>query len=342
MIVMLIAAALLAVCYVSGYLNPAHAWLLTIFGILYIPLFLINVILLIWALIRRYIYFIIPLVALLPSIFWVGRYYQFGQDDGTKEGELKVLSYNVGHFDLSPDEIPQKESLDSVVRFVEEEDPDIVFFQEFCTLGGHDVSTFIDQHFKGYNKVYYAYENGANSSGNVILTKFPIIEKGVFDFEESANLAIYCDCNINGERIRIYNCHFQSYSISLSHMAEDLRDNYEETVKTTEQKFRTGISLRPKQVDQIMEDILKSPYKSLIGGDFNDTPMSYTYNKIMRYQKDSFMEAGKGFGATYSILWPLLRIDYILYPSVFEAVSHRTPKKNFSDHYPIVATFDYI
>ncbi len=341
MIIMLVAAALLVVCYISGYLNPAKSWLLTIFGIIYLPLFFINALLLIWALIRRYIYFIIPLVALLPSIFWVGRYYQF-RKESDEEGVMKVMSYNVGHFELSPDELSQRESFDSIVRLVDQEQPDIVLFQEFCTLGGHDTASFIDENFKGYGKVYYAYDNGANSTGNVILTKFPILEKGVFDFEESANLAIYCDCEINGERIRIYNCHFQSYSISLSRMAADLRVNYEETMKNTEKKFKTGISMRPKQVDQIMEDILKSPYKSLIGGDFNDTPMSYTYNKIMRYQKDSFKEAGCGFGSTYSVLWPLLRIDYILYPTVFEAVSHRTLKENYSDHYPIVASFDYI
>ena len=54
-------------------------------------------------------------------------------------------------------------------------------------------------------------------------------------------------------------------------------------------------------------------------------------------RKDTFVEAGKGFGATYSGLWPLVRIDYVLYPKHFKAVSHRTPRLKYSDHYPVVA-----
>ena len=341
MLVMLVAAALLALCYLSAYMNPAKAWFMTFFGLIYFPMFVINLLLLIWALIRRYVYFIIPLIALIPSIFLVGRYFQLGQDDGLAEGELKVLSYNIGKFILSQNDMGQQECLDSVVRFIGKEDPDIICFQEIENFGGMEGKAFLDRTFEGYNKVFFTYSSGRKLYGNVTLTKFPVLDQGIFDFEKSANLAIYCDCQINGERIRIYNCHFQSYSIALSRMVRDLRDDYKETVKTTETKFKNGITMRPKQVDQIMNDILKSPYKSLIAGDFNDTPMSYTYQKLMRYQKDSFKEAGKGCGATYSMLWPILRIDYILYPSVFDAVSHRTPKKVYSDHYPIIATFDY-
>ncbi|HAY18678.1 MAG TPA: hypothetical protein DCY24_05705, partial [Rikenellaceae bacterium] len=60
--------------------------------------------------------------------------------------------------------------------------------------------------------------------------------------------------------------------------------------------------------------------------------MSHTYNRLKKGRKDSFVEAGKGFGATYSFLWPFIRIDYILYPSHFSAVSHTVPHVRYSDH----------
>ena len=78
---------------------------------------------------------------------------------------------------------------------------------------------------------------------------------------------------------------------------------------------------------------------SLVAGDFNDTPLSYTYFRLIRGRKDSFMRAGKGFGATYSALWPLLRLDYVLYPGELKAVSHKIEKVNYSDHYPVIVQF---
>ncbi|HON55375.1 MAG TPA: endonuclease/exonuclease/phosphatase family protein, partial [Bacteroidales bacterium] len=79
----------------------------------------------------------------------------------------------------------------------------------------------------------------------------------------------------------------------------------------------------------------KSEYPAIICGDFNDTPMSYTYHILMKGMKDSFRESGRGFSATYSYLWPMLRIDYILYPEKFWSMSHITQKVPYSDHYPV-------
>ena len=50
----------------------------------------------------------------------------------------------------------------------------------------------------------------------------------------------------------------------------------------------------------------------------------------------SFVDAGKGFGATFTYLRPFLRIDYILFPEQFRAVSHRVLKERYSDHFPVV------
>ena len=94
---------------------------------------------------------------------------------------------------------------------------------------------------------------------------------------------------------------------------------------------------RALQANYIRRQIEQSPYPVIVCGDFNDNPMSYTYFRLSRDRSDSFVEAGSGFGATYSFLWPMLRIDYILYPERFRAVMHKTLKVRYSDHYPIVA-----
>ena len=74
---MLMNAAVLVMSYLSMYVNPAKAWFMTIFGLLFIVFFIINMLLLIWALRRRSGSAVIPLLALLPSVFLIGRYVQF-------------------------------------------------------------------------------------------------------------------------------------------------------------------------------------------------------------------------------------------------------------------------
>ena len=88
-----------------------------------------------------------------------------------------------------------------------------------------------------------------------------------------------------------------------------------------------------------MKDVDSAPVRSVVAGDFNDTPLSYTCFRLLRGRHDSFVRAGKGFGATYSSLWPLLRIDYILYPKDLEAVSYRVDRVRYSDHYPVIASY---
>jgi endonuclease/exonuclease/phosphatase family metal-dependent hydrolase len=57
-------------------------------------------------------------------------------------------------------------------------------------------------------------------------------------------------------------------------------------------------------------------------------------------RKDAFREAGKGFGATYTHLWPMLRIDYVMIPERFGALTYDIPKVEYSDHYPVVTTVE--
>jgi endonuclease/exonuclease/phosphatase family metal-dependent hydrolase len=102
-------------------------------------------------------------------------------------------------------------------------------------------------------------------------------------------------------------------------------------------KVKKSILLRPKQVNQVFDHIEASPMDAFICGDFNDNPMSYTYYRLTRGRKDSFMEAGSGFGSTFSFLWPMLRIDYILFPDFCEAAAHEVIRLPYSDHYPVVA-----
>ena len=131
---MAISAGLLLLSYLSSYVNPAKAWFMTLFGLLYAPILTVNLVLLVWALFRRSRAFIIPLVAILPSVFIIGKYYRPASGTVSEdERDLRIITYNVGRFSLSQDESfsSWKECRDSVMDYPKHRDADIICLQEF-------------------------------------------------------------------------------------------------------------------------------------------------------------------------------------------------------------------
>jgi endonuclease/exonuclease/phosphatase family metal-dependent hydrolase len=282
---------------------------------------------------------VIPLLALLPAVFLIGRYVQFSGRDDVAEGSVTLVDYNVGKFTMHPSHARIENDAaceDSVYRFLQKTAADIICLQEFHSPKGADVHAYLSERMPGYEIEYYTNVNGHGAYGNVILSRFPVVNRGKFDFEESSNLGVYADLDLGGKVIRVYNCHFESYSLSLPRLVKAFTSRENGKVQEAEEKMRSSITRRPQQVDAVLEDIRNSPVESIVTGDFNDTPMSYTYQQLKKGKKDSFVEAGKGMGGTYSGLWPFIRIDYVLYPDSCEALYHKVERKRFSDHYPII------
>lgn len=336
---MIISAALLLVSFFSMFVNPAKAWFMTIFGLFFFPLLLCNLVLVCWAIFRRSSAVVIPLMALLPTAIMFGKFFQFRSSGVEAEDGLKIVSYNVGRF-VSPDgEMRQdiKACTDSVFNFLRNENADIICLQEFYMKNPGRVKAFLEEKMKGYGVEYYVNVDARGCYGNVTFSRYPALGKGKIDFDHSSNLALYSDYMIDGERVRVYNCHFESYSISLSRLATSLEKDYHSAVLATEEKMRKSIVRRPRQVESVMRDIEGCNYEVIVTGDFNDTPMSYTYWRLSRTGRDSFVDAGSGTGYTFYKLRPFLRIDYILFPESYRAVIHKVIHKNFSDHYPVEA-----
>lgn len=332
---MIISATALTLSYLSIFVNPAKFWLMTLFGLLYLPILLLNVTLLVIALIRHSKAMWIPIVAILPSLLFFGGHFQLsGSSVPPGPDDVKIVSYNVGRFHFGNNADACR---DSIFTFLRRQDADIICLQEVSARGSF--ADLFSKNFKDYNLEYYSYTGKSGSYGNVTLSRYPLKNKGKIVFERSTNMAVYGDYDIGGRTVRVYNCHFQSYNISLASIGRALRSNTSSAVKETEDKMKFSLTLRPKQVDAVIKDIRDCQLETFVAGDFNDTPMSYTYWKLSRDRRDSFKDAGKGFGATYSMLGPLLRIDYILSPESMRATSHKVVKIGYSDHYPVIATF---
>ena len=81
---------------------------------------------------------------------------------------------------------------------------------------------------------------------------------------------------------------------------------------------------------------MNCPYPIVLCGDFNNTNYSWAYRNLRNDLNDSFVEAGKGFGKTYSFNGYPLRIDFILPDSRYKVNEHRNFDIKLSDHEPIL------
>ena len=255
-----------------------------------------------------------------------------------REPTLKIVSYNVGLFAHGNMGDRRLVLADSVAAFLRKTDADVICLQEFYLPNTLNMDAWFRDHFPGYRAEYYVLTGEKGHAGNVTLSRRPVLYRGKLDFEKSTNLALHTDIQLDSTVLRFYNCHFESYNISLSGLIKSLGKD-EEVMEDTGRKMRRSITQRPKQVDAVMRDVDECPVRSVVLGDFHDNPLSYTVHRLSRGRSDSFVKAGKGFGATFRSLWPLLRIDYILYPRDLEAVTCEMPRVKYSDHYPVIATY---
>jgi len=335
----LILCGLLTLSYLSVIVNPAKAWFFTLFGLLFVPLVVLTFLFFLWAFFRRSRMTGLLLVMLLPALFLIGKYYQFKAPEPEREPTLKVVTYNVGLFAHGDMGDRRLVLADSVAAFLRGTDADIICLQEFYLPNVLDMDAWFRDRFPGYSADYYVLTGEKGHAGNVTLSRLPVLYKGKLDFDKSTNMALHTDIRLDSTVLRFYNCHFESYNISPAGLVRSLSHADDEAVEDTGRKMRRSITQRPKQVEEVMKDVDDCPVRSVVLGDFNDNPLSYTVHRLSRGRHDTFVEAGKGFGATFRSFWPLLRIDYILYPGDLQAVSYEVPKVKYSDHYPVIATY---
>jgi endonuclease/exonuclease/phosphatase family metal-dependent hydrolase len=106
--------------------------------------------------------------------------------------------------------------------------------------------------------------------------------------------------------------------------------------------MKLAFIFRAKQARTVAEHIKKCPYPIIVCGDFNDTPLSYTYQILSEQLNDAFSEAGFGISNTYNGFLPLFRIDYVLHSERFKAISYQSEKVAMSDHFPVVAILEWL
>ena len=347
----ILVAVILGLSYLAVFVNPQYFWPIAFLGLMY-PLFLLfNIIfVIIWG-IRLKPQIFLSLITIVLGWNFMGRYVQF-EMPFLKKKEIvneaktfKVLTFNVRLFDRY-NWAKDKETSHEIFEFIEKESPDIICFQEFFTRNKGELSeSEIIKHLKNtqYHHIKYTLSKpGASSFGIATFSKFPIVRMGEILFKKTYNASIFTDLVIHGDTVRVYNNHLQSIRFLKKNYdfidTLKVRYNQEEIdgILDITNRLKWAFERRANQAESIAAHVHRSPYPVIVCGDFNDSPVSYTY-RIMRHDlNDAFVESGSGFGNTYLGKFPSYRIDYILLNKKFNVFNYRTPKLDLSDHYPVL------
>ncbi len=345
----LLALALL-ISYAANYLTPAIFWPIAFLGLAYPYLLVLNILfLIIWGLSLNKLMFI-SLIAIVLGFANIGKFFQLNGktiQDNNNKNTLKIISYNVRIFNTYHWQ-GKKFERDSIISYVNSENPDIICFQEFITQSDINNQTegYTNQLLEGTPNHHIRYTLAANNNkrkfGIATFTKHKIICRGSIIFNNSFNSCIYSDILFNSDTIRVYNVHLQSISLRKYYSLQDslvyLNAKRIEEIKDISQRLKKAYILRAQQVDAVKKHMDQSPYPVILCGDFNDTPVSYSYHQLLGNRADAFKEAGFGLGKTYLGKLPSFRIDYIFHDKNYKTIDYNIPKVMLSDHLPVLTT----
>ena len=199
-----------------------------------------------------------------------------------------------------------------------------------------DMESFV--HFQGRKK-----HNSRH--GLAIFSKYPIVKKNIFSLGKNSPACIYADINTKNDTIRVYNIHLASLYLNNSDykaIGDDTTVDKNTRLKGIESisdKLKAAFIKRAKQLDVLMEHISKSPYPVIVTGDFNATPVSYTYHQFSKRFQDSFAKAHWGMGITYNHPLSFFRIDYVFAGKSLTINKHKVHRIDLSDHFPLEVDF---
>lgn len=210
------------------------------------------------------------------------------------------------------------QNLDAAIITIRQEQPDILLLQEVTP----DIATRLDSLHDLYSNgdLHFAYEP---QIGQAIISRYPITVLGVA-IEKGRTLKVRVDTP-DGP-IAVWNVH---------------------------PRIPRQWSRQFQEFSGLAQDIAAEDGPLIVGGDFNTTYKSETYELINQHLGNAHWEAGWGFGFTFPantprfkripIIEPVIHIDHIFHSDHFFALSARTlSTAGGSDHLPIVAVLSRV
>lgn len=337
--------------YLSAISDPENSSFISFFGLVYVPVLFLNVVTLLYWLIRLNIkIFLLILVGIGVGYPIFLNTFSFHPVGGNKKHQdLRLLTYNVNHFKNNGDKGTLRHK--QVITLIDSLNPDIACLQDWLTTSGKHFNTLSSLMSRIDAKYKYWQPLTRGRIGMAIVSKYPIISSGLVRFSKTPDndyQCIYADIKIGTQLIRVYNVHLQSFGLNPTELeyingsSSQAKVKADVSVFAMAGKFQDAFKTRARQVKAIKAHIKDCPYPFIIAGDFNDTPASYCFNSLSSQLQNAFREKGSGLGTTYHYSFLNFQIDYVLMSKQHLAIrNYGIIKSDLSDHYPLYVDFKF-
>ncbi len=345
-----VTSLLFATAAAAGLFNPSTNEIPAIVG-LFFPVLFVGMLFFSAILIMlrsKLIYFM--LLVLLFSIPVSLRF--IGLNTGGSGGNLKIFTYNVHGFRGIDKKINGAATHKAIAAFIQKQSPDIVCIQEFRSWSGQieaDVREYASSvglphsHFAGYWK-----KGGVQSDGYLILSRFPIVNRGSIPSLTKRQIGAFADISTGENKtIRVAAIHLISFSLgqqeieAFGEAASFEMELIKKHGKSLFGKLRNSFNIRSSEIRDLTDFLDQCEIPLVVCGDFNDTPTSFTYSSMTKKgYVDCFRQAGFGLGATYAGNLPWLRIDYCFVSPLIKARKAEVHHLPYSDHFPLQITIE--
>lgn len=356
--IMVAVTGVIVMCYglglLAGWVSP-EKWSLPTYFVMAMPLWILMMwgMAIFWLFCKKWFHalIIIAIMALTfgqwRNVITINKPFQNQQSIINGQQSIKILTFNTHIFNNHRDN-----SFEKVAEFIKECDADIVCLQEF----GHyhrygaskqEILKFFDSIYP-YRHLWFKNQNKWGENGLATFSRYPIIKKKKIEYLSADNISIYSDIVIEGDTIRVINNHLESNKLNQEdrEIAKKIMADGNSRQEKIDAGLKVGSRLvsgaknRVQQVGAVRNTIEETDYKTIVLGDFNDVPLSYTYNKICGDLQDTYALGGRwGYHWTYNKSAMLFAIDHILVDEEFEVINSKVHREmKVSDHYPMSCT----
>jgi endonuclease/exonuclease/phosphatase family metal-dependent hydrolase len=323
---------ILWICCLSTWVSPEYHPLVSLIGLVFPIILLVNILFCLFWLIFKARLIWVPVVGMLAVSSYIYDFIPFNWRSEQPQDALKVISFNVGG-------MTEEDQRLQLVEFVKEMGADIFCMQEVHGnwMGRADVKAMLDS-------MQYRCLKG---SGECIITRLPVVGDTIHISYPTRknNSSLGCRLIYQDDTILVVNNHLESNALSdddKSEFKEMMKDPQKEKVKKGSRnlagKLGDAATYRGPQADSLVALVKAYGDRNVIlCGDFNDTPISYTYQRLARSMKSAYRDSGSGMGISFNQRGFPVRIDHIFMTKEWESSQTRIISRlDISDHYPIV------
>lgn len=260
---------------------------------------------------------------------------------------FSIVSYNILHFE---DMRSKDSSGNRSAEWLLDTDADIVCLVEYFGFNLQQ-EPLPGAEYTAKLKERYPYVVSAGGSHDMtVLSKYPVEPITLPSLNATLPLCYsFWRVKIDGQPLTIAVVHLPSFSLS-DEERKVITDMGRSPMKNTVNEFKGPIrgklshafSVRAIATTELVSALSNIKGPVIVCGDFNDVPASWTYRHFLDNGfHDAFAETNFGPMHTYNAHLMYFHLDQIMYRGALKALDLHRGKIDSSDHYPLVAQFEF-